>query len=51
MQFIGLLVLGFFWLHGVLLSVLGMVLFVFANDLVKMSLATDNVKPTSNPNM
>jgi H+-transporting ATPase len=49
-QFIGLLVLGFFWLHGVLLSVLGMVLLVFANDFATMSLATDNVKHTSNPN-
>jgi H+-transporting ATPase len=51
MQFVGLLVLGFFWLHGVLLSVLGMVLLVFANDFVTVSLATDNVKHTSNPNM
>ncbi|MBS7643417.1 plasma-membrane proton-efflux P-type ATPase [Candidatus Bathyarchaeota archaeon] len=49
-QFIGLLVLGFFWLHRVLLSVLGMVLLVFANDFATMSLATDNVKHTSNPN-
>ncbi|MGQ9718465.1 MAG: plasma-membrane proton-efflux P-type ATPase [Nitrososphaerales archaeon] len=51
MQFVCLLVLGFFWLHGVLLSVLGMVLLVFANDFVTMSLATDNVKNTSNPNV
>jgi len=50
-QFVGLLVLGFFWLHGVLLSVLGMVLVVFANDFVTMSLATDNVKYTSSPNL
>jgi H+-transporting ATPase len=50
-QFIGLLVLGFFWLHQVLLSVLGMVLLVFANDFVTMSLATDRVKHTSNPNI
>jgi H+-transporting ATPase len=49
-QFVGLLILGFFWLHGVLLSVLGMVLVVFANDFVTMSLATDNVKYTSSPN-
>jgi H+-transporting ATPase len=50
-QFIGLLVLGFFWLHGILLSVLGMVLLVFANDFVTMSLATDRVKHTTNPNV
>jgi H+-transporting ATPase len=50
-QFVGLLVLGFFWLHGVLLSVLGMVLLVFANDFVTMSLATDKAAHTSNPNV
>jgi H+-transporting ATPase len=50
-QFVGLLVLGFFWLHEVVLSILGMVLLVFANDFVTMSLATDNVKTTSSPNV
>ena len=50
-QFVGLLVLGFFWLHEVVLSVLGMVLLVFANDFVTMSLATDDVEHTSNPNV
>lgn len=50
-QFIGLLVLGFFWLHQALLSVLGIVLLVFANDFVTMSLATDRVKRTGNPNV
>ena len=50
-QFVGLLVLGFFWLHEVVLSTLGMVLLVFANDFVTMSLATDNVKHTSSPNI
>jgi H+-transporting ATPase len=50
-QFVGVLVLGFFWLHHVVLSVLGMVLLVFANDFVTMSLATDNVKTTKNPNI
>jgi len=49
-QFIGLLTLGFFWLHDTVLSLLVMVLLVFANDFVTMSLATDNVKHTSNPN-
>jgi H+-transporting ATPase len=32
------------------ISLLGIVLLVFANDFVTMSLATDNVKHTSNPN-
>jgi H+-transporting ATPase len=50
-QFVGVLVLGFFWLHHVVLSVLGIVLLVFANDFVTMSLATDNVKTTKNPNI
>jgi H+-transporting ATPase len=50
-QFVGVLVLGFFWLHHIVLSVLGMVLLVFANDFVTMSLATDNVKTTKNPNI
>ena len=50
-QFVILLVLGFFWLRGVLLSVLGMVLVVFANDFVTVSLATDNVKHTTSPNL
>ena len=49
-QFIGLLTVGFFWLHDVVISLLGMVLLVFANDFVTMSLATDNVEHTSNPN-
>ena len=49
-QFIGLLTVGFFWLHDVVISLLGIVLLVFANDFVTMSLATDNVKHTSNPN-
>jgi H+-transporting ATPase len=50
-QFVGILLLGFFWLHQVVLSVLGMVLLVFANDFVTMSLATDNVKTTRSPNI
>ncbi len=50
-QFVGLLVWGFFWLHEVLLSTLGMVLLVFANDFVTMSLATDNAKHTASPNI
>jgi H+-transporting ATPase len=49
-QFIGLLTIGFFWLHDVVISLLGMSLLIFANDFVTMSLATDNVKHTSNPN-
>lgn len=50
-QFIGLLTVGFLWLHDLLLSLLGMVLLIFANDFMTMSLATDNVKHTTNPNV
>ncbi len=50
-EFVGLLTLSFFWFHNIVLSLLGMSLLVFANDFVTMSLATDNVKYTPNPNM
>jgi len=50
-QVVGLLALGYFWLQGTVVSVLGMVLIVFSNDFVTMSLATDNVKYTSSPNL
>jgi H+-transporting ATPase len=49
-EFVGLLTLSFFWLNEIVLSLLGMSLLVFANDFVTMSLATDRVKHTSNPN-
>jgi H+-transporting ATPase len=49
-EFVGLLTLGFFWLHEIVLSLLGMALLVFANDFVTMSLATDHVKQTPSPN-
>ena len=50
-QFVGILVIGFFWFHDLVISVLGVVLLIFANDFVTMSLATDNVKHTTNPNL
>ena len=49
-EFVVFLSIGFFWLHNILLSLIGMSLLVFANDFVSMTLATDNVKSTSNPN-
>ncbi|MEM3605191.1 MAG: HAD-IC family P-type ATPase, partial [Candidatus Bathyarchaeia archaeon] len=49
-EFVTLLTLGFFWLHDIALSLLSMTLLIFANDFSTMSLATDNVKYTSNPN-
>ena len=50
-QFLGLLVFGFFWFHSILLSVLGMVLLVFASDFLAISLATDNVLYAGKPNL
>jgi H+-transporting ATPase len=49
-EFVGLLTVSFLWLHEIVLSLLGMSLLVFSNDFVTMSLATDRVKHTSNPN-
>ena len=49
-QLVGILTLGFFWLHDLVLSLLGMALLVLANDFVTMTLSTDNVKYTRNPN-
>ena len=50
-EFVGLITLSFFWLHDIVLSLLGMSLLVFANDFVTMSLATDKVTSTPNPNI
>jgi H+-transporting ATPase len=50
-QVIGLLTIGFFWTHEVLLSLLGMTLLVFANDFATISLSTDNVKHAISPNV
>jgi H+-transporting ATPase len=49
-EFVGLLTVGFFWFHNIVLSLLGMSLLVFANDFVTMALATDKVTYTPNPN-
>lgn len=41
---------GYFWMHNMLISLLGMSLLVFANDFVTMTIATDNVVSTKSPN-
>jgi len=46
-----LFTVGFFWLHDIVISLLGMTLLVFANDFVTMSISTDNVKATDTPNI
>jgi len=50
-EFVGLITLSFFWLHDIVLSLLGMSLLVFASDFVTMSLATDRVTSTPKPNI
>lgn len=50
-EVVGLLTIGFFWLHDIVISLLGMSLLVFANDFVTMTIATDNVKSTKSPNI
>ncbi|MCL4518119.1 MAG: plasma-membrane proton-efflux P-type ATPase [Thaumarchaeota archaeon] len=51
-QFLGLLAIGFLWLHTNLLTVLDMVILVFVGDFLAMSLATDNVTYTrGKPNL
>lgn len=49
-QVVGLLTIGFFLKDTMILTLLGMSLLVFANDFVTMSLATDNVRRTVDPN-
>ena len=49
-EFVVFLSIGFFWLHDILLSLIGMTFLVFANDFVSMTLATDNVQSTGSPN-
>lgn len=41
---------GYFWMHNLLISLLGMSLLVFANDFVTMTIASDRVRPTQSPN-
>jgi H+-transporting ATPase len=50
-QFVGVLTIGFFWLHGILLSILGIVLLLFGRDFAGMSLATDNATSTCKPDV
>lgn len=48
-EFILLLTIGFFWLHNLLITLLGMVLLLIANDFVTISLANDTVQDTRTP--
>ena len=48
--FDGVLLFGFLIFHNIIISTIGMVLLIFANDFLTMSISTDNVKYTGNPN-
>ena len=48
--FDGILLFGFLIFHNIIISTIGMVLLIFANDFLTMSISTDNVKYTGNPN-
>jgi len=50
-EFIVLLAVGFFWLHNLIITLLGMVLLLVANDFTTISLATDNVIDTRTPDI
>jgi H+-transporting ATPase len=50
-EFIALLAVGFFWLHNLILTLLGMALLLVANDFATISLATDNVIDTRTPDI
>ena len=45
-----ILVFGFLLFHNIVISTIGMVLLIFVNDFLTMSISTDNVKYTGNPN-
>ncbi|MHB8280957.1 MAG: plasma-membrane proton-efflux P-type ATPase [Candidatus Humimicrobiaceae bacterium] len=45
-----ILVFGFLLFHVNIISTIGMIMMIFANDFLTMSISTDNVKYTGNPN-
>lgn len=49
-EVVALFTVGFFIFHDILISLLGMSLLIFANDFATMTIATDNVRSTDEPN-
>jgi len=49
-QFLVLLTLGFFWFEDVIISITGLLVLVFVNDFLTLTLATDNAPNSTNPN-
>jgi H+-transporting ATPase len=50
-QVVGILTLGFIWLQDLVVSVIGMVLIIFSNDFLTISLTKDNVTSSENPSI
>jgi len=50
-QVVGLLTLGFIWLQDLVISLIGMVLIIFSNDFLTISLARDNVTSSPSPSI
>jgi len=49
-QFMLILILGFFWFHDVVVSITGLVFLMIINDFLTMTLAIDNSRATKTPN-
>lgn len=49
-QFMLILMLGFFWFHDVVVSITGLVLLMIVNDFLTMTLAVDNTRASKSPN-
>ncbi|MFA6213767.1 MAG: plasma-membrane proton-efflux P-type ATPase, partial [Candidatus Micrarchaeia archaeon] len=50
-QFMLILIVGFFYFHDVVVSINGLVAMMIINDFLTMTLAIDNSRATRNPNM
>ena len=50
-QFMLILMLGFFWFHDIVVSITGLVFLMIVNDFLTMSLAVDNTRASKRPNL
>ncbi|MFA6489273.1 MAG: plasma-membrane proton-efflux P-type ATPase [Candidatus Micrarchaeia archaeon] len=50
-QFMLILMLGFFWFHDIVVSITGLVFLMIVNDFLTMSLAVDNTRASRRPNL
>ena len=49
-QFMPMLMIGFFWFHDVVVSITGLVFLMIVNDFLTMTLAVDNSRGSKKPN-